>query len=91
MDDNSDYSNEENIRIVEQYFNSYLEENLTSCLYKTAKEYKSDIFDFGSLALKKYVTMQDFENSDWFNNYENSFFKVEVHSTLQFGQLYTKI
>ena len=90
MDKGFDYTNLENIKVIQNYFDNYLKENILSCLYKTSKEFKSDIFDFGSLAIKNYTTIKDFEKSDWLNNYENSFFNVEINSTIQFGQLYTK-
>ncbi len=91
MDKNSDFSDEENLEIIKKYLNTYLEQNILSCLYKTSKEFKTDIFDFGSLALKKYSTWQDFEKSDWLQNYENSFFKVQIISSVQPGELYTKL
>ena len=83
IDKYSDFSSQENLEIIKDYLNTYLEQNILSCLYKTSKEFKSDIFDFGTLALKKYYVWQDFEISDWLNNYENSFFKIEMNSTVQ--------
>ena len=91
MDKNIDLSDKENLEAIKKYLNTYLEQNILSCLYKTSKEFKTDIFDFGSLALKKYYTWQDFEKSDWLQNYENSFFKVEIISNVQPGELYTKL
>lgn len=91
MDENSDYSSEQNLEAIGEYFNNYLSQNILSCLYKTSKEFKSDIFGFGAYAVTKYATWKDWENSDWLSNYENSFFKVNINSTIQAGQLFTKI
>jgi len=91
MDENLDYSNNENLEVIQEYLNTYLEENILECLYKTSKEFRSDIFDFGNLAVKKYSTWTKWGDSDWLSNYENSFFKVEVNSIVQAGQLFTKI
>lgn len=91
IDKNLDLSKKENLELIQDYLNTYLKQNILSCLYKTSKEFKSDIFDFGSLALAKYYTWQDFEKSDWLSNYENAFFNVEIHSTVQPGELYTKL
>lgn len=91
MDEDLDYSSEENLKAIEQYCSTYLEQNTLSCLYKTSKEFKSDIFDFGSLAMKNYLTWDDWTKSDWLTNYENAFFKVTIHSNIQSGQLFTKI
>lgn len=91
MDENFDFSDEDTVTAIEEYCSLYLEDKISSCLYKTAKEYKADIFDFGSYALKNYSTWKEWQDSDWLNNYENSFFSVTVKSIVQSGQLFTKI
>lgn len=91
MDEDLDYSSEENLKAIEEYCSIYLEQNVLSCLYKTSKEYKSDIFNFGSYVMKNYNTWNNWNDSDWLTNYENSFFKVKINSTIQAGQLFTKI
>ena len=83
----SEYS----IGITKSGSNSYIKENILSYLYKTAKEYKTDIASFGRLGLKDYLTWQDWVDSNWASNYQNSFFSVNVNSTIQSGQLFTKI
>ena len=60
-------------------------------LYKTAKDFKSDIAGFGRYALPKYSTWNDWTSSDWLNNYQNAFFKVNVETEIQGGYLFTKI
>lgn len=91
LEEGLDYSNEEVLKTIQEYTNTFLEQNIRSYLYKTAKEYKTDIASFGRYALKNYSTWTDWYNSNWAANYENSFFKVNVNSTIQSGQLFTKI
>lgn len=69
----------------------YLEKNISDYLYKTSKELKSDIAGFGKYMLPKYLTWQEWINSDWLNNYENSFFDVKVETNIQSGYLYNKM
>lgn len=91
LEEGLDYSNEDVIKTIEEYTNSYLEQNILSYLYKTSKEYKTDIANFGKYGLKNYLTWKDWADSNWSSNYQNSFFTVNVDSTIQSGQLFTKI
>lgn len=91
LEEGLDYSNAEVVKTLEEYTNSYIKENILSYLYKTAKEYKTDIASFGRFGLKNYLTWQDWVDSNWASNYQNSFFSVNVNSTIQSGQLFTKI
>lgn len=91
LDKNFDYSDENNLKLIEDYSNSYLEENISSFLYKTAKDFKVDVCNFGKFAIKNYKTWNDWIEADWLNNYQNSFFDINVNTTLQSSQLFTKI
>lgn len=91
LEEGLDYSNEEVLKTIQEYTNAFLEQNISSYLYKTAKEYKTDIASFAKYAIKNYSTWTDWYNSNWPANYENSFFKVNVNSSIQSGQLFTKI
>ena len=91
LDENLDYSSEENLKIIESSTNSYLEQKILSYLYKTSKEYNSDIANLGRHIIKNYSTWNDWIESDWLYNYQNSFFKVNLNTTIQSGQLFTKI
>lgn len=79
------------VNLLNSYVSTYLEDALNSYLYKTSKEFKSDINDFGKYALPKYSTWNDWIDSDWLNNYQNAFFKVTVNTNIQDGYLFTKI
>ena len=62
-----------------------------SYLYKTSKEFKSDIDNFGVYATKNYLTWDEWIESDWLYNYQNSFFTVNVNTEVKSGELYSKI
>lgn len=91
LNENLDYSDENTLKTIEEYTNSYLEQTISSYLYKTSKEYKSDIANFGRHAVHNYLTWDDWIKSDWLYNYENAFFSVNVDTNIQSSQLYTRM
>lgn len=90
MDYNIDLSNGNNLKLIEEYLETYLKENILNYLYKTSKEFRSDIAGFGKYAIPKYLTWEDWIESDWLNNYQNSIFKVNLEANVESGYLYTK-
>lgn len=84
-------SNEQDLQTINSYVNKYLEDSLSEYLYKTSKVFKSDIAGFGKYALLYYSTWNDWIDSDWLNNYQNSFFNVVVHTELQSGYLFNRL
>ena len=82
---NSSYYTSENSKLIEETCNDFLKKNILEYLYKTSKDYKSDIDSFGKHAVKYFPTMQEWNDYDWLDNYENSIFDVEVDSTLKSG------
>lgn len=91
LDENLDYSVENNLKLIESSTNSYLEQKVSSYLYKTSKEFKSDIANLGRYVIKNYSTWDEWIESDWLYNYQNSFFKINLNTTIQSGQLFTKV
>jgi len=91
IDGSIDLTKPENIKILNNYINEYIETNILSYLYKTSHDLKSDIAEFGKYLLPSYYTWNDWVESDWLNNFQNSFFKVTVKTQLQSGYIYTKI
>lgn len=81
----SSYYTSENSKLIEETCNDFLKKNILEYLYKTSKDYKSDIDGFGKHAVKYFPTMQEWNDYDWLDNYENSIFDVEVDSTLKSG------
>ena len=80
---NSDYLNNDNLKTIENYLNIYLENQIKDYLYKTSKEYNSDIVGFGKYAVKYFTNIQDWNNYNWLDNYRNAFFKVSVDSKVK--------
>ncbi len=78
-DENSNYFEKENLELIKAYANSYMKNQIENYLYKTSKNYKSDIVKFGKYAVHNFLTWQDWLDYNWCGNYENSFFNVDVN------------
>ena len=48
-------------------------------LYKTAKVFKSDITAFGKYAVSNFATIDEWNEYNWLDNYQNSFFNVDIN------------
>ncbi len=90
LDENTDYSSVEDINILNNYAEQYLKLQLENYLYKTSKEFNSDISGFGKYALSKYLTWDEWISSNWLENYKNSFFNVKVNVNIQSGGQFNK-
>ena len=90
MTENSKYLSPEVLDSVSKSCNSYLESMFTDYLYKTSKEFDSDINSIGTYALKNFFTTGEFEDYSWLKNYQNAFFKVNVDSSVKSGMLITE-
>lgn len=90
LDESTDYSSVEDISILNNYAEQYLKLQLENYLYKTSKEFNSDISGFGKYALSKYSTWDEWISSNWLENYKNSFFNVKVHVNIQSGGEFNK-
>lgn len=85
-----DFSKTENLELVSDAANTYIENQVTNFLYKTSKEYKSDICGFGKYLISDYTTTEEWLKSDWKNNYQNAFFNVSVNTSISSGNLFVK-
>lgn len=90
MNENHNYLEEENLNLLENYANAYLERNISQYLYKTAKELKSDISGFGKYMVSHFLTWDDWINSNWTATFPNSFFSVEVQTNIRSAHLLLK-
>lgn len=90
MSDNSKYLNTDILNTISESCNQYLESVFSAYLYKTSKEFKSDINGLGKYALNNFFTTQEFEDYNWLENYKNAFFKVEVNTSVKSGMLITE-
>ena len=87
MKDNSKYLNEEILQKLTKSCNSYLESSFSNYLYKTSKDLKSDINDFGLAAKSNFLTTQDYSDYNWNSKYKDSFFDVTVDAQVLSGFL----
>ena len=90
MSQNSKYLSPEVIDTISQSCNSYLETSIIEYLYKTSKDFKSDISRLGTHALKNFVTLNEYREYNWPENYKNAFFDVTVDTTVQSAMLITE-
>ncbi len=61
---------------------NYLTEEFKSYLYKTSREYKSDINEFYRIAKRQFLTNSDFFNYNWTTKYENAEFNVKFNEDI---------
>ena len=85
-----DYSSAEDLKKINKSAEQYLKIQLENYLYKTSKEFNSDIAGFGKKAVPKYLTIDDWLSSKWLENYKNSFFAVKVNMNIKSGSAFNK-
>lgn len=90
MSNDSKYLDPKVLDNISQTCNKYLEAVISDYLYKTAKDFKSDINGIGKYALPNFFTTQDFDSYNWCDNYQNSFFEVHVDTSVKSGMLITE-
>ena len=90
LNESVDYTSIQSIKTLENSAEQYLKMQVTKFLYKTSKDFHSDIVGFGKYALSKYKTWQEWENSNWTDNYKNSFFNVNVNVSILSGSEFDK-
>lgn len=90
MSKNSDYVDDETLDKISSSCNSYLESAFSNFLYKTAKEFHSDINGFGKKSLSNFKTTEEVNNYGWLDNYRNAFFDVNVNTSIKSGMLITE-
>lgn len=83
MQQDSKYLEPEVLSRISQSCNSYLQDIMSNYLYKTSKEFKSDINAFSNLAKSKFLKIKDFENYSWATKYVDSNFKVTVDTDIK--------
>jgi len=83
INNDSEYLNKTNLEKIEESVNKYLEIKISDYLYKTSKEFGSDIVGFGKFAVSKFLYWDDWVDYNWLNNYKNSFFTVNVNTNIK--------
>ena len=90
LDSTIDYSSNDSLKNINLYAENFLEKEVTNYLNKTSQEFNSDIDGFGKKAISKYLTIGDWNNSNWLENYKNSDFEVKVHVNIKSGYEFNK-
>lgn len=90
MSKDSQYLSPEVLDAVSASCNSYLESTLSNYLYKTSKEFQSDISGFGRPASKNFLTTTESNEYGWLDNYKNAFFDVHVDTSIKSGMMITE-
>ena len=90
MDSSVDLTDENNIKQLEDAANKYLKEQIDKYLYKISKEFHSDIAGFGRYTVKNYLTNKDWDESNWLDNFRNSYFNVNVKTNIKGSDLLLK-
>ena len=87
MTNDSNYLDPEILSRISEACNRYLEYIFTEYLYKTAKEYKSDINAIGKSSLKLFTTVDEYETYGWREHYQDSFFDVSAQVNVRSSSL----
>ena len=87
VNNNTDYFEDNNLELIESYANSYVKNLVDKYLYKTSKEFKSDIASFGKYAVIHFATWDKWIEYNWLNNYSNAFFNTNVDVDISSGYL----
>ena len=90
LNDSIDYTCPKDVEKLEKSSDQFLEDAVTRFLYKTSKEYNSDIVGFGKYALSKYLTWDDWQKANWTENYKNATFSVNINLSVISGAEFDK-
>ncbi len=83
------YIPQEKIDKIEESASHYLRVHLLNYLYKTSKDFKSDISGTGKYAISNFKTRSEYENYNWLDNFQNAFFDVETEVKVKSSFLLT--
>lgn len=83
------YDTEEALESIQNSAETYIKDQIEHYLYKTSKEFNSDISGFGKYAMKNYLTIDEWNKSNWLENYKNSSFNVNVDLTMKSGNMFS--
>lgn len=87
---NYDFSTQESLKQLESEINLFLEKSISDFLYKTSKEYNSDIIGFEGYFKKNFLTQNEIDKYNWQELYKNSEFTITAQNQLVSGFLFSK-
>ncbi len=74
---------EDNVDGFEAETQKYIEDAVLTFLYKTSKEYDSDILGFASYAKRSFLTYKELNNYNWEGKYKDAQFNVTVDFNIE--------
>lgn len=83
MSDDYKYLDEKNLDLIEEYASLYVKDYIYDYLNKTSKEFKSDIAGFGRYIISNFATFDEWNKYNWLENYQNSFFNLDVNVNIK--------
>ena len=84
---NAKYLDNNILNEISKYAENYMKLQMSNYLYKTSKDFKADINNFGKSSLSNFTTINEFEKYNWLYNYENAFFNVDIDISIKSGTL----
>ncbi len=90
IDQSLDLTDSNTLQTINDTVCADLKHSISSYLYKTSKEFHSDIDNFGMSIINNYLTNYDWEKSDWLNNYKNAFFNINVNCNIISSNLFNR-
>lgn len=77
-----DYEKPELIPVLERAFEKQIKDGLDKLMEKCIS-YKTDIFGFGQVAARQFLTIQEWEKYNWISNFQNAKITTEVKFTVR--------
>ncbi len=90
MDENLNYSDSNALSQLSNSCSSYLESILSDYLYKTSKDFNSDINKLGKYIRKNFSTEGEYKDYNWSDKYKETFFDVNVDTSIKSSFLLTR-
>ena len=78
-------SEKDNISIIEDELNKYLEKIINDYYYTVIKIHNIDIGNLSDRLSSRYLTLESFKKINWNDIYKDSFYTVNVKSNLTSG------
>lgn len=89
MAEQDNYADSTTLKRISESVNFHLENLLTQYLYKTSTVFHSDINGFGKYAASLFLTLPEFEDYNWLDNYQYATFQVKMEAEIQTGTMIT--
>lgn len=80
--DSLDFSNKDTLNTVNAALKDYLTSKMKDFLYKTSRDYSSDINGFYRLVKQKFLTIPEYESYNWEEKYKQAEFNIEIDSNV---------